>query len=114
MLDVEAALGGRPMRAQEIDIAQLGRDGAEHASPVVPLAKLFPDTHAGATSQDILDTAMMLVIKRALGPLLTEADAASDCRRPAGHTATLNAGHGTNPAPGRRPDLVRPARPRAG
>ena len=44
----------------------------------MPLAKRFPDTHAGATSQDIIDTAMMLVAKRALGPLLQDADAAID------------------------------------
>src|SRR5439155_24264264 len=60
MLDVEAALGGKQLRAEDIDLAQLGREAAEHASPVVPLAKLFEDTHAGATSQDIIDTAMML------------------------------------------------------
>jgi 3-carboxy-cis,cis-muconate cycloisomerase len=78
MLDVEAALGGRALRAQDVDLAQLGRDAAEHASPVVPLAKLFEDTHAGATSQDILDTAMMLVAKRALAPLVADAGAAAD------------------------------------
>ena len=77
MLDVEAALGGPRLSASEIDIARLGREGAEHVSPVVPLAKRFPDTHAGATSQDILDTAMMLVAKRALTPLLDDADAAA-------------------------------------
>lgn len=77
MLDVEAALGGDALSAAEIDIAALGRAAAEHASPVVPLAKRFPDTHAGATSQDILDTAMMLVISRALVPLLGDATAAA-------------------------------------
>ena len=77
MLDVEAALGGEPLRAQDIDIAQLGREAADHASPVVPLAQRFPDTHRGATSQDIIDTAMMLVAKRALVPLLGDADAAA-------------------------------------
>ena len=35
MLDVEAALGGEPMRAADIDIAALGREAADHASPVV-------------------------------------------------------------------------------
>jgi len=77
MLDIEAALGGERLRAQDIDIAQLGREAAEHASPVVPLAKRFPDTHRGATSQDIIDTAMMLVAKRALVPLLDDASAAA-------------------------------------
>src|SRR5207247_1895844 len=78
MLDVEAALGGQALRAQDFDIAQLGRDAAEHASPVVPLAKRFEDTHAGATSQDILDTAMMLVARRALDPLVRDGAAAAD------------------------------------
>jgi 3-carboxy-cis,cis-muconate cycloisomerase len=78
MLDVEAALGGPSLRAEQIDIALLGREAADHASPVVPLAERFRDTHAGATSQDILDTAMMLVAKRALEPLLADAGAASD------------------------------------
>ncbi len=45
---------------------------------MVPLARRFRDTHAGATSQDILDTAMMLVAKRARGPLLEDAAAAAD------------------------------------
>ncbi|MBV8430200.1 MAG: hypothetical protein JO244_03495, partial [Solirubrobacterales bacterium] len=78
MLDVEAALGGAAMSAEDVDISELGREAAEHASPVVPLAEWFREAHAGATSQDILDTAMMLVAKRALVPLLADADAASE------------------------------------
>ena len=78
MLDVEAALGGPTLDAAEIDIAQLGRDAADHASPIVPLAKRFPETHAGATSQDIIDTAMVLVARRALAPALADAEAAAD------------------------------------
>jgi 3-carboxy-cis,cis-muconate cycloisomerase len=78
MLDVEAALGAPPLRAAEVDIAELGREAAEHASPVVPLAKRFEETHAGATSQDILDTAMMLVAKRAWEPILDDARAAAE------------------------------------
>ena len=78
MLDVEAVLGGDALAAADVDIAALGRGAAEHASPVVPLAKRFPDTHAGATSQDILDTAMMLVTTRALVPLLDDANVAAD------------------------------------
>lgn len=78
MLDVEAALGGPALSAGDFDLGELGRAAAEHASPVVPLAERFRDTHAGATSQDILDTAMMLVAKRARAPLLTDARAAAD------------------------------------
>jgi 3-carboxy-cis,cis-muconate cycloisomerase len=77
MLDVEAALGGQRLQAEDLDVAELGREAADHASPVVPLARRFPDTHPGATSQDVLDTAMMLVAKRALEPLLADARAAA-------------------------------------
>ena len=96
MLDVEAALGGRALRAEEIDIAELGREAAEHASPVVPLVeRWFGETHAGATSQDILDTAMMLVAKRALEPLLDDAHAAADA------AAVLAEAHRETPVMGR-------------
>jgi 3-carboxy-cis,cis-muconate cycloisomerase len=62
---------------------------------VVPLAKSFRDTHAGATSQDILDTAMMLVAKRALVPLLDDAGAAADA------AAALAERHRATPLMGR-------------
>ncbi len=79
MLDAEAALGGPELRASEVDLSWLGREAADHASPVVPLVhRYFPDSHAGATSQDILDTAMMLICARARRPLLTDARAAAD------------------------------------
>jgi 3-carboxy-cis,cis-muconate cycloisomerase len=78
MLDVEAALGGPRLMANEIDIPRLGREGAAHASPVVSLAESFAETHAGATSQDILDTAMMLVAQRAREAILDDASAAAD------------------------------------
>jgi 3-carboxy-cis,cis-muconate cycloisomerase len=95
MLDVEAALGGEALRAQDIDVSELGREAAEHASPVVPLAKRFPRTHAGATSQDILDTATMLVAKRALEPLVADARAAADA------AAALAKAHEGTPIMGR-------------
>jgi 3-carboxy-cis,cis-muconate cycloisomerase len=78
MLDVEGALGGPPMFAREIDLPELSREAAEHASAAVPLAKRFAATHAGATSQDVIDTAMMLVAHRALALLLADARAAAD------------------------------------
>lgn len=78
MLDVEAALGGPSLCAEDVDLVELGRAAGDHASPVVPLAARFPLTHAGATTQDILDTAMMLVAKRAREPLLADARAAAD------------------------------------
>jgi 3-carboxy-cis,cis-muconate cycloisomerase len=95
LLDVEAALGGEALRARDIDIAQLGRDAADHASPVVPLARRFEETHAGATSQDIIDTAMMLVAKRALEPLVRDAAAAADA------AAALADAHRDTPVMGR-------------
>jgi 3-carboxy-cis,cis-muconate cycloisomerase len=103
MLDVEAALGGPAVSASEIDVAELGRRAAEHASPVVPLAERFRETHAGATSQDILDTAMMLVAKRAVRPLLVDAGAAADA------AAALADRHRGTPVMGRT--LLQPALP---
>ncbi len=78
MLDVEAALGGPQLSATAVDPAELAREAAEHVSPVVPLARRFRETHEGATSQDILDTAMMLVAERAREPILADARAAAD------------------------------------
>jgi 3-carboxy-cis,cis-muconate cycloisomerase len=95
MLDVEAALGGPQLKAADIDLDALGREAAEHASPVIPLAKRFEETHAGATSQDILDTAMMLVAKRALEPIDADARAAADA------AAALAEGHRDTPLMGR-------------
>jgi 3-carboxy-cis,cis-muconate cycloisomerase len=103
MLDVEAAMGGEPLRAEDIDVAELGHEAAQHASPVVPLARRFPDTHAGATSQDVLDTAMMLVVRRAREPLLGDAQAASDA------AARLAEAHRDTPIMGRT--LLQPALP---
>ncbi len=103
MLDVEAALGGEAITAGELDVEALGREAAQHASAVVPLARRFPETHAGATSQDILDTAMMLVARRALGPLLDDARAAADA------AAELADAHRETPIMGRT--LLQPALP---
>ncbi len=73
-------------REVEIDPLELSLDAAEHASPVVPLvqalrvrvgAELARYVHLGATSQDILDTAAMLVAHRACGAILEDAGAAS-------------------------------------
>lgn len=112
MLDVEAALAracvaegligadeGEAIVAAcdpaAFDVAALGAEAADHASPVVPLARQLREragerAHQGATSQDILDTAAMLVARRALAPLLADARAAADaCARLADeHRAT--------------------------
>jgi 3-carboxy-cis,cis-muconate cycloisomerase len=103
MLDVEAALalavaaeglipeaaGARiaaACRPENFDLTEIGREGARHASPVVGLVSALRDAvdeslrgfvHLGATSQDIIDTALMLIASRALGPLLADAQAAA-------------------------------------
>jgi 3-carboxy-cis,cis-muconate cycloisomerase len=103
MLDFEAALaraGARAglvpaeaaetiaaaCRADRFDAAQLGGEASAAGNPVVPLlralrAELPEDAaahlHRGATSQDVLDTASMLVARRALEPLLDDASAAA-------------------------------------
>jgi 3-carboxy-cis,cis-muconate cycloisomerase len=103
MLDVEAALAraesriglipataadgiASHCRVDEFDVAQLGRAAVRTASPVIPLINALraavpqeaaPYVHRGATSQDILDTAMMLIARRGLDLVLTDLDKAA-------------------------------------
>lgn len=67
--------------AEVIDPAGLAAEAVAGGNPVIPLVKRLrekaPKVHLGATSQDILDTASMLVAKDALGILLTELRAAA-------------------------------------
>jgi 3-carboxy-cis,cis-muconate cycloisomerase len=74
-------------RADLFDAAGLGRRARDAASPVVPLVKdltaqVPPSAaryvHFGATSQDVLDTAAMLVARRALRPVSEDLAAAAD------------------------------------
>jgi 3-carboxy-cis,cis-muconate cycloisomerase len=117
MLDVEAALvvaAGAPAeaarqiaeacRADRFDMAALAAETARNATPVVGLVAALraavPESarayvHAGATSQDIIDTALMLVAQRALEPLL------ADAREAAGHAAMLAVAHRHTPMIGR-------------
>jgi adenylosuccinate lyase len=88
MLDAERALAGvtgdpevaDACRAELYDIAQLCEEGRADANPVVPLARALrkraPGAHRGATSQDILDTAAMLVARNARDLVLAELDGA--------------------------------------
>ncbi|MGW0504298.1 lyase family protein [Micromonospora sp. NPDC003241] len=104
MLRVEAALAMAgaaiglipPDRAAEItaacqperyDVADLSRLAVASASPVVPLVAQLrarvPETtrplvHLGATSQDVMDTTLVLVARRCLGPLLDDLWALGD------------------------------------
>jgi 3-carboxy-cis,cis-muconate cycloisomerase len=69
--------------AAEIDLDQLGPDTARTASPLVPIVRTLreqagPDVHVGATSQDIVDTAVALVLTRALQCVLIDARACAD------------------------------------
>jgi 3-carboxy-cis,cis-muconate cycloisomerase len=98
MLDFEAALARAEARAGlmtgeeaeaiaaacdagAFDVDALGRAAAAGASPVIPLVRALTDSvggpaaghvHRGATTQDVMDTAAMLVARRALGPLLDD------------------------------------------
>ncbi|HEY5431728.1 MAG TPA: lyase family protein [Solirubrobacteraceae bacterium] len=104
MLDVEAALAracageglipgaaadeiATACRAGGWDMAELARRTADNATPVVGLvaalravvpAGVGEHVHLGATSQDVVDTALMLIARRALTPLLHDAAAAAD------------------------------------
>jgi 3-carboxy-cis,cis-muconate cycloisomerase len=88
--------------ARRFDVAALGRASAAAGNPVVPLVRALAEqvpeaaahVHQGATSQDVLDTAAMLVAHRALGPLLADlAATAGACARLAeAHRGTVLAG----------------------
>jgi 3-carboxy-cis,cis-muconate cycloisomerase len=120
MLDVEAALAAAEAEAgivprqaadaiaavcnaDRFDAGALARDGRESGSPVVPLvraltAELPDDTaryvHWGATTQDVMDSAAMLVAKRTLPVIDADLDGvARACARLADeHRATPMAG----------------------
>jgi 3-carboxy-cis,cis-muconate cycloisomerase len=73
-------------QADRFDLDELGRESAVHATPVVGLVAALRAAvaephaeyvHRGATSQDVIDSAAMLVAKRAAQPLLEDADAAA-------------------------------------
>src|SRR5262245_39910567 len=121
MLDVEAALARAQARAgllsaadadaiaaaaadtDRFDADAIGAAAANSGNPVVPLVKALTDAvdgpaagrvHKGATSQDVLDSAAMLVAHRALGPLLEDLDAAADAAAALAeeHAGTVMAG----------------------
>jgi 3-carboxy-cis,cis-muconate cycloisomerase len=89
MLDAERALarvngaaaGDDVFRPELYDVDALCAEGQADASPVVPLARALreraPDAHRLATSQDILDTAAMLVARDARALVLAELDGAA-------------------------------------
>jgi 3-carboxy-cis,cis-muconate cycloisomerase len=101
MLDAEAALAVAEARAgvipaaaasaiadachaERFDIDALGAAARDSGNPVVPLVRALTESlpddaaryvHWGATSQDVLDTAAMLVARHALDLILAEIDA---------------------------------------
>jgi 3-carboxy-cis,cis-muconate cycloisomerase len=108
MLDVERALAAAEARAgvipaeaaraiadacnaERFDGSEIGDAGRAPGNPVEPLVRALRDAvggeaddhvHLGATSQDILDTAVMLVSRRALDLILeTLAAVAVECAR---------------------------------
>lgn len=121
LLDVEAALaratadaGLVPAAAAEsiaqacsdasaYDVEELGRQAAAGGNPVIPLVRAIEraagdagrHVHHGATSQDILDTAMMLVASRALVALT------ADLRAVVGSAVRLARQHRVDPMAGR-------------
>ncbi len=120
MLDVEAALaraGARAglfspaiaeeiahaCRAENFDVAAIGHAAAATGNPVPALVRALTarvagaaggEIHRGATSQDIIDTAAMLIVRRALAPLIADIDGAARAaaRLAARHRQTLMAG----------------------
>ncbi|MEU6018761.1 3-carboxy-cis,cis-muconate cycloisomerase [Streptomyces sp. NPDC047515] len=121
MLDAEAALtraqsgcglapaaAGRAVtasaEARRFDVRDLALRARESGNPVTPLvadllALVEPDArpyvHRGATSQDILDTAAMLVAARTLAPVLDDLVRAADA------VARLAVAHRNTPMAGR-------------
>ncbi len=75
----------------ELDLDELGRATGEQGTPIPGLLRALrrqlPDTasahlHKGATSQDVIDTAIMLVSRRALEAAVVDLDGAADaCAR---------------------------------
>lgn len=102
MVDVEAALAAacvvegliqpqagdailRALQQGPFDVEAIAAEAGEHATPVIPLvrqlrARVGPEfadaVHLGATSQDIIDTAAMLISQRALAAILDDAGSA--------------------------------------
>lgn len=103
MLDVEGALAAAQARAglipsgaatairdaceaRRFDAEALGREARKSGNAVVPLVRALtaqvpdhakPHIHRGATSQDVLDTASMLIARRALDVALDDLDGVS-------------------------------------
>jgi 3-carboxy-cis,cis-muconate cycloisomerase len=71
----------------ELDVAELGRGTGQQGTPIPALLKTLrrqlsdassAHLHKGATSQDVIDTAMMLLTRRALALVLEDLSGAAD------------------------------------
>ena len=87
-----------------VDTAEIAREASATGTPIVPLverirAAVGPEVagsvHRGATSQDIVDSATMLITRRALTPILEDLAGASEA------ATRLAAVHRTTPIAGR-------------
>ncbi|MFI8090129.1 3-carboxy-cis,cis-muconate cycloisomerase [Streptomyces sp. NPDC086080] len=99
-----AAAVTRAADPDRFDLASLAAQARDGGNPVIPLvaeltravgAEHGPAVHRGATSQDIMDTAAMLVAHRALGPVLADLDRVQRA------LARLSAEHRDTVLPGR-------------
>jgi 3-carboxy-cis,cis-muconate cycloisomerase len=90
-------------RADRFDITRLAEASEAAGNPVVPLVEQLRDAvgpdvgrsvHLGATSQDIIDTATMLVARQALTAIVADLDEAGDAaaRLAEEHRTTVMAG----------------------
>jgi 3-carboxy-cis,cis-muconate cycloisomerase len=90
-------------RADRYDAAAIGEQATGVGNPAAPLVKALraqvggdaaADVHRGATSQDIVDSAAMLVARRALSVILDDLAGAADAaaRLAAEHRASVMAG----------------------
>src|SRR5690625_1176855 len=80
--DAAAAMAAA-CRAERIDLAQIRERTVQSGNPAIPLVKQLTAAvpseaaayvHWGATSQDVIDTALMLVVRQASTVLLHELD----------------------------------------
>lgn len=121
LLDVEAALAAagaaigripaesarliaQRCRPERFDVAAIASRAARHATPVVPLvedlrallpAEVADVVHKPATSQDVIDSALMLVAARAIDGMSVDLDGCVSA------LTTLIAEHGDTPQRGR-------------
>ena len=101
--DAAAGIAGA-CRAGELDVAELARAGRATGNPAEPLVRALRErvggdaarfVHHGATSQDVMDTASMLVARSARGLVLAELAAVADA------CALLADAHRATPMAGR-------------